>query len=118
MFISFINLLIYTKNNILIDSNCYWHFKEIEERLLNKCAYIAFIGADRKYIEKQKYFKYTNISIYKLKDFEKFINYIENGLIRITFKVGVFRKENSKGTITQSWYRVRDNREVFREKLY
>ena len=94
-----INLLIYTRNDILIDSNFYWSFKELKERLLNKCTYIAFIGADRKYIQKHEYFRYTNIAVYKLKNFETFIEYIEKGYIRITFKVGVFRNGIRKGQL-------------------
>ena len=39
------------------------------------------------------------MKIYKLKDFETFIDLIENGIIRISLKIGVFRTGKKIGQI-------------------
>ena len=39
------------------------------------------------------------MKIYKLKDFETFINLIEKGIIRISLKIGVFRTGKRVGKI-------------------
>ena len=36
-----------------------------------------------------EYFKYNSIKIYYLKDFEKFITLIEDGVIRVNFKLNI-----------------------------
>ena len=48
-------------------------------------------NAKRKIINNEEYFKYYKIDLYKLNDIDNFIYLLENGIIRITFKMSVFR---------------------------
>ena len=83
----------------LIENNVYWAFETLEEKLYRKLKNIAFVDAIRKTVNKEEYFKYYKLTFYKLKNFNTFINLIEEGIIRITFKIGVFRTGNKKGQI-------------------
>lgn len=94
-----IYLNIYDFNNKLIENCVYWDFDILKEKLYRKLRILAFIKAYVKKIEKQEYFKYYDLKLYELKDFDTFIKLIEKGLIRINFKIGVFRKGNKLGKI-------------------
>ena len=54
---------------------------------------------DRKYEHGIVYFKYSNITFYKIKDFETFINLIETGYIEVGFTIGVYKIGEKKGKI-------------------
>lgn len=83
----------------LIENNIYWDFEKIAEKLNKKLQFLAFVYADRKFVNNDEYFKYYRMDIYKLKDFETFINLLEKGIIRITFKLGVFRSGDTIGKL-------------------
>ena len=81
----------------IVDNEISWSFDLLKEKLFRKLNYLAFIKADSKFIHDVEYFEYKELIIYKLKNFEKFINLIEEGLIKITFKIGVVRTGTKKG---------------------
>lgn len=83
----------------LIENNVYWTFETLEEKLYRKLKNLAFIDATRKVIDKEEYFRYYRLTMYQLKNFNCFINLLEQGIIRITFKIGVFRTGSRKGQI-------------------
>lgn len=89
-----INMLDYSK-----DTSISWSFKEIKERLYNKMPYLAIIKANIEEKNDVEYIKYYDIKIYKLKDFSTFLKLIENGTIRITFKIGVFHSGTRIGQV-------------------
>ena len=93
----FLSILNYKKE--LIEDIVYWDFDILEEKLYRKLKYLAFIKTDKLYKQKKRYFKYYCMKIYKLKDFETFIDLIENGIIRISLKIGVFRVGKKVGQI-------------------
>ena len=74
-----------------------WSFTLLKEKLLRKMNYLAFIRADNKFINDVEYFKYTQLNIYKLKSFDKFVELIEKGIIKVTIKIGVVRYGEHKG---------------------
>lgn len=90
-------LYIFDSKNNLLENDVYWDFDILEEKLYRKLKYLAYVHAIKKYNKEGIFFKYTKINFYKLKDFEKFINLLEQGKIRITFKVGVYKKGVKKG---------------------
>lgn len=94
-------LNIYDKNLKLIDNKCAWSFQMLKEKLERKLSTLAYIKAERKWdqIERAVYFKYTEITFYKLKSFEQFIKLIENGRIKILFKIGIYKSGKRKGQI-------------------
>lgn len=44
-----------------------------------------------------EYFKYISISFYQLKGFDEFINLLEKGIVRVTFKISIFKNGLRKG---------------------
>lgn len=75
----------------LIEDEIYWNFKELEEKINRKLHFLAFVNACRKIDNKEEYFKYYKMDLYELKDFDTFIYLVEKGIIRITFKMSIFR---------------------------
>ena len=81
----------------IVNDEISWSFGLLKEKLLRKLNYMAFVKAENKFINKGEYFKYTELNIYKLRNFEKFIELINEGVIKITFKIGVVRYGKKKG---------------------
>lgn len=92
------------QNFTVIDRKSYWSFGLIKSRLERKLPYLALVKAWTNYKDGEEYYKYYDIDFYKLKTFEEFLNLLESGTIRITFKVGVYKhgplknQINDKGT--------------------
>jgi hypothetical protein len=92
-------LLIYNKKDNLIEDSVYWDFDIIKEKLYRKLKFLAYVKAIKKVINGKNYFKYYEMKLYKLKNFEEFINLLDIGVIRISIKIGVFREGKRKGKI-------------------
>ena len=92
-------LHIFDKYGNLIENFVYWDFDILEEKLFRKLKKLAMIKALVKRINKEEYFKYFDLKIYELKSFNKFIELLEKGIIRITFKIGIYKSGNKIGKI-------------------
>lgn len=90
---------VFDENHNLIDSNIYWTFKILKEKLERKLKYLAFIHAERKFEHNKILFKYTKADFYELISFEKFLELIKLGIIRITFQIGVYKSGEKFGQI-------------------
>lgn len=92
-------LLIYDKYGNLIENEVYWDFDILKEKLYRKLRYLAYVKTKKKIYKNNKYFKYFKMIIFKLKDFETFIDLLDSGVIRISIKIGIYRNEKRKGKI-------------------
>lgn len=94
-------LNVYDKNKELIDTNTAWSFEILKEKIERKLQLLAIVKAERKWdpITKDVFFKYNQVKFYQLKSFEAFIGLIEIGLIRVVFKIGVYKEGRKKGQI-------------------
>ena len=88
---------IYTLKEQLIEKKTYWDFDTLEEKLYRKMKTLAYIHAVKKYSNGKTYFKYKSIDFYKLKSFNEFIDTLEKGKIRVTFKIGIHKKGKKFG---------------------
>ncbi len=97
-------LMISNQSFTMIEQKSYWTFGMLKERLERKLPYLALIKAWPNTINGEEYYKYYDIEFYHLKTFEEFLKLLESGTIRITFKVGIYKKGpyknqiNDKGT--------------------
>lgn len=82
-------LKVYNKYNELIERKIYWSFDYLNEKLTTKLQYLAVVKAWPNKIDGWNYFKYYKMDIYKLKDFDTFINLIEDGTIKLTIKIDI-----------------------------
>lgn len=81
----------------LISEDIYWDFDTIQEKLYRKNNILAIFQFVRKWESGNIYYKYTNMNIYKIKNFDDFIYCLEKGYIYFVFKTGVFKTNKYKG---------------------
>ena len=88
-------------NNKLEDINIgvSWSFDYLKERLELKLRYLAIVRVSSCIICGKGYYHYDSISFYRLKDFSKFIELIDNGVIEITFKIGIHKTGPKLGQV-------------------
>lgn len=79
------------KNQLISKDDIYWDFDTIEDKVIRKLKYLAIINVNKKIIEGNNYYKYTDIKYYKLKSMSTFYHLIEEGIIKISFNVGVYK---------------------------
>ena len=92
-----IHLCIYDYKGHFIEKETYWTFEYIKNKLLTKLKYLALINVWTTKKDGWNYFKYYKIEFYKLISFDKFIELIEKGTIKITFKIGIYLDEINYG---------------------
>ena len=92
-------LEVYDFSKKLIENKTYWDFDILSEKLYRKMKVFALVEAQCKKIEGIEYFKYTSMTLYTLKNFDNFISLIEDGIIRISFKINIFTTEERFGQI-------------------
>ncbi len=83
----------------LIDNSMSWSFSQLQSRLEHKMNYVALIPVKKWYINKTIYFRYLNAKFFQLKGFEIFLKLIEEGIIRVTFRISYFKDEERFGNI-------------------
>ena len=94
-----IELIAYNMFGFKINIEAFWTFELLENALNTKLKKLAIIKACSKKIKGEEYYLYSGISLYKLKDFETFLKLIDNGIIEITFKIGLWRNNERFGMI-------------------
>lgn len=90
-------LSIFNRYDELVERKIYWSFDYLEERLTNKVKFLAIVNAWPNKIDGWNYFKYYRMDMYMLRDFDTFINLIENGTIKVTIKIGIHLDEKRYG---------------------
>lgn len=94
-----IYLIVYDKNKIKIEKSTYWDFDILEEKLNRKMKILALIKAYSKKENNVELFKYSDFNIYTLRGFDNFIELIEKGIIRLSFKLNIRTKGSKIGQI-------------------
>ena len=90
-------LSIYNRYDELVERKIYWSFDYLKERLLVKLKYLAVVNAWTNEIDGWNYFKYYKIDFFKLKSFDNFLDLLEDGTIKLVFKVGIYLDEKRYG---------------------
>lgn len=83
-------LLVYNYKRELIDNSTYWDLDVLKEKLERKLQVMALIKAWTNKINNNECFKYYKINIYILKDFNAFIEALNNKKIKISLKIGSY----------------------------
>lgn len=81
------------KDNIYESKICYWNLDKLKEKVENKLQLLAIVKAYPYTRNNETYFKYLKMNLYKLKNFEKFIELIISDKIFIS--ISLKQKENS-----------------------
>lgn len=90
-------LCVYNRYDELIERKVYWSFDYLEERLMVKLKKLAIVNTWTNTIDNWNYFKYYKIVFFKLKSFDNFLNLLEDGTIKLVFKVGIYLDEKRHG---------------------
>lgn len=86
-------LCVYDKYNNLIERETYWTFEYLKTKVLTKLQTLAIVNAWTNEINGWNYFKYYKIDFYHLKSFDLFLKLLNAGIIKITFKVDIYKDE-------------------------
>lgn len=81
----------------LLERKVYWSFDYLKSKIILKLKYLAIVNAWTNTIENWNYFKYYKINFFKLRNFEKFVELLEKGYIKLVFKVGIYTSEKYYG---------------------
>ena len=95
----FNHLLFVASNKNKVEIPTGWSFTLLKERVNSKIKYIAIPIAKSKIVNNTEYLKFIKIEFYEFYGFDKFIKLLEEGKIRITFKIGIFTKDPKKGNL-------------------
>lgn len=88
---------IYDNSKVLIENLPYINFSTLKEYLELKLSNLAIVYASKKRIDNNIYYRYYKICIYKLKSFEKFIELIENNIIKVSIIGRISRSGSEEG---------------------
>lgn len=94
-----LKLIIYDVTFNIIEDKIYWDLEELKNRLFTKLNYLAIIKGYPYILNDKKFFKYTNLNIYKLKNFDSFLNLLKKDKIFIVFNIGMHKSANRFGQI-------------------
>lgn len=92
-----IYLCIHNINGKLVERKVYWSFDYLQKKLENKITYLALIHAWPKNIDNWNYFKYYKMDFYKLKSFNKFIDLLDKGKIKLSLKIDIYLDKANYG---------------------
>lgn len=78
-----IYLCVYDTGNNLIERKSFVYFNTLYNHLCLKLNKLALIYASKKEVDGVKYFRYYKIGIYKLKGFDKFLQLLKFGILKV-----------------------------------
>lgn len=92
-------MFITDQNMMVLDRKVYWTFEDLKDKLYKRLNYLVLIKC---WISKERtidFYKFYDYDFYKLKDFSYFLKLLNDGTIRITFKVGINKSRNRRGQV-------------------
>lgn len=92
-------LEVYDKFGILIDDSIYWSFTLLKDKLLNKFKQLCIIYTINKKKNDDFMFLISKYNIYKLTDYDTFIQLIRDGKIRVSFRINIYKSGERLGQI-------------------
>lgn len=92
-------LCVYDRYDNLIERKVYWSFEYLKNRIMTKLQVLAIVNVWLKKIDNWNYFKYYKIDFYFLKSFEVFLKLLEDGIIKLNFKVDIYKDDRNYGKI-------------------
>jgi hypothetical protein len=85
------------KTDKILDNSIYYSFEDLKQIIATKCENIAFINADTKVENGKEYFFFKNATLLQDLTFQKFIQYLKEGLIVYDIRIGVYGMGANKG---------------------
>ena len=92
-----IYLMIFDLNDKLLEKITYWDFDSLNSKLKRKLKMLAYITSKNKIENNTEYFLYQECKLYKFKSFDKFLDLLEQGVIMLDIRIGVYKSGKSFG---------------------
>lgn len=83
----------------LVENTTSWSFELLKEKINLKLKYLCYVNFEKVCYKKDIYVKYISDKYYVLRDFNKFLELIENGKIYICIKLGVYKSGKKFGQL-------------------
>ncbi len=83
--------------NAIVDDEIFWSFSVLEKALEKKIKKVAVLYGDEKIEEGQHFVRYTSMRILEGLTFEKLLSSIEEGLLLIDIRIGVYASGKNAG---------------------
>lgn len=94
-----LRLYVYNRNGEVIDNSTYWDFDILKEKLERKLQLLALIKAWPNRINGFEYFKYYKMNIYVLREFNCFVDALEEGKIKLCLTISSYSDEKRYGMV-------------------
>lgn len=90
-------ILISHANGKIIEKRAFWEFSTLQGILERKLLFLCVVTSESSFINKTRFTRFINAEYLKLRNFDKFIELIENGMIFVNIKFGVYKSGQKKG---------------------
>ena len=90
-------LVVFDLNKNLLEKEAYINLETIRNRLQIKLSNLAIVWASKRKINEELYFRYYKIVFYRLTSFDKFVQLLENNVIKIDIVGRLSRSGIEKG---------------------
>ncbi len=91
-----INLCFFDNEKNVINNSCFWPFHLIKRRINIKLNHLCIISYITLYRSSEKYYQIKNIDFYSIKNFDTFIQLINDGIIFISTSISTVEKKNGE----------------------
>lgn len=92
-----IYLCVYNLKNQLIEKESFICIDSIYKHLTLKLNVLAYIHAKKKKIDNEEYFNYYQLDIYKINNFDRFMELLKNDIIEVSLISRISKSGNDKG---------------------
>ncbi|MBI3036143.1 MvaI/BcnI restriction endonuclease family protein [Candidatus Woesearchaeota archaeon] len=79
------------------DSQIYFTFDDLKERVEKKCKHVAYVSAEPKKENGKEFFKFNKAVLLSGLTFQKFVDCVKKGLIVYDIRLGIYRSGKMKG---------------------
>lgn len=90
-------LCVYNLNNKLIEKKSFIYLDTIKTHLFTKFNTLAYVKASKKVLNNNEYFRYYELSLYKLKTFDTFLDLLNKGVIDVCLIARIGKSGNDIG---------------------
>lgn len=88
---------VYSNDGDLLDNSAYITFESLKKHFETKLKKIAYIKASKKVVDEVMYYRYYQMKMYNSKDFNTFLNLIDNNMLVINLVARVNKCGEDKG---------------------
>lgn len=90
-------LCVYDEEGMLIERLSFVYFKTLYDHLVLKLNRLALVYASKKVFEGEIYFRYYKMFLYKLREFNVFIDLLKNGILQVSLIARVSKSGSDIG---------------------